>query len=224
MVITIDGPVAAGKTTVARALARILDIPLLDTGAIYRCVAWHTRKLGIDWTDGVAAATVAAALDVSFGVVEGVQHVCVDGRDVSVEIRQPEISQGASIVSAHPAVRSALLELQRQQARPGHLIAEGRDTGTVVFPQAEHKFFLTAAPDVRAERRYRELVAAGTAADLPSVLAELEERDRRDSSREVAPLMAAPDATTIDSSLLSVKEVLDTIERDIRERERTRPA
>lgn len=211
MVITIDGPVAAGKTTVARQLAARLRISLLDTGAIYRCVALQTLRQGLEWSHESAAALVAAELGIEFRTAGSIHQILLDGIDVSEAIRAPEISRGASIVSALPGVRSELLEVQRAQAAKGNLIAEGRDTGTVVFPQAEHKFFLTATPEVRARRRFLELQSKGTEVEVGDVLAELAERDHRDSSRSVAPLTPAADALAIDSSQMSAGEVVAEI-------------
>lgn len=213
MVITIDGPVAAGKTSAASGLAARIGFPLLDTGAIYRCVALGAQIKGLNWHDEATVAQVANELDIEFRTESGAARVLLSSTDVTEEIRRPEISQGASIVSALPGVRAALLSLQRQQAARNDLIAEGRDTGTVVFPQADCKFFLTAAPSVRSRRRFLELHRQGIETDLDDVLAELEERDHRDSTRSVAPLVAAPDALTINSSAMSATEVVDELER-----------
>jgi cytidylate kinase len=211
LVITIDGPVAAGKTTAAHRLANHLDITLLDTGAIYRTVAWLARQADRDWHREEAVEPLARRLSIEFRLRDGINRVFVEDRDLTDAIRQPEISHGASVVSAHPRVRAALLELQRAYGACQDVIAEGRDTGTVVFPAAEFKFFLTAAPEVRAQRRCLELRARGVDAELAAVLEELQRRDQRDSNREVAPLLAAPEAVRIDSSSLSVDEVVDTI-------------
>ncbi len=208
MIITIDGPVAAGKTTAARRLAARLGLPLLDTGAIYRCVALAARRQNLDWHDEPAVAQVAVDLRLRFTDMRGTQQVRLDGFDVSEPIRHPKISEGASIVSAHPGVRAALLAVQRRQAEAGDLIAEGRDTGTVVFPAAEWKFFLTAAVQVRAQRRLLELHGKGVSTDLPNVLQEIRARDHRDSTRELAPLVPASEAITIDSTRLSIEQVV----------------
>ena len=217
MVITIDGPVAAGKTTAAQHLAARIHFPLLDTGAIYRCVALQALREGLDWSHGSAAARVAAELEIEFQSVGDIHRILLAGVDVSESIRAPEIARGASIVSAQPGVRSELLEVQRKQAAKGNLIAEGRDTGTVVFPQAERKFFLTATPDVRARRRFLEMQSQGIEAQIEEVLAELEERDHRDSSRSIAPLMPAPDAIAIDSSQMRSEEVVNQMQRSAME-------
>lgn len=211
MIITIDGPVAAGKTTVARRLARQLGWIYLDTGAIYRCLALAARQQGVAWNDQERLAQVAASLSVGFVPGADSDVVLLDETDVSSAIRTPEISRGASIVSALPAVRSALLDLQRAFAASRNIVAEGRDTGTVVFPEAAFKVFLTAASEVRARRRYRELVHRGHDTSPEEVFADLESRDLRDSTRSTAPLEAAPEALVVDSSEMDVGQVVNTI-------------
>ncbi|MEE2775568.1 MAG: (d)CMP kinase [Acidobacteriota bacterium] len=211
MIITIDGPVAAGKTTAARELAIRLGYTLLDTGAIYRSLALSARNRGIDYEDEAALATTAAGLGLVFRFEGGRNRVLLDGDDVTEAIRHPDVSQAASIVSALPDVRAALLELQRQIARRGKVVAEGRDTGTVVFPDADAKFFVTADDEVRAARRHRELHQKGRDDSLEQVLAELRDRDSRDSSREVAPLVPADDATIIDTTGLDGEAVIRKI-------------
>ncbi len=219
MIVTIDGPVAAGKTTIARELAIRLGFTLLDTGAIYRCVALAARRLEIPWSEESRLAELAHEIDVSFELRDGQNRVFLDSADVSVAIREPEISEGASIVSALPEVRLALLEQQRSMAARGRMVVEGRDTGTVVFPEADAKFFLTADPEVRAQRRHRELVERGDRQSREQspehspeeVLASIKERDTRDTTRAVAPLAAADDARLIDSTDRSVEAILDEI-------------
>lgn len=213
MVITIDGPVAAGKTSTARGLAAQLGCPLLDTGAIYRCVALEAMKRREDWSDETGVTRVAGQIEIDFQRQDGVHRIFLDDTEVTEAIRQPQISRGASIVSALPSVRTALLELQRQQATKGDLIAEGRDTGTVIFPRADCKFFLTARPEIRAHRRLLQLQSQGIDTGFREVLAELEERDHRDSTRAVAPLQPASDATTIDSSDMNAEEVIAEMRR-----------
>lgn len=211
VVVTIDGPAGAGKSSVAKLLARRLGYRLLDTGAIYRAVALTTQRAGTPWTDGAACGEVARALDIRFDFVGDKNHVFVAGEDVSSAIRTPEVSQGASQVSAHPEVRAGLLELQRRLAAGGGVVVEGRDTGTVVFPGAEAKFFLTAKDEERARRRVAELERTGAPVDFEVTLREIRERDQRDASRDVAPMVPAADAVLVDSSTQTLEQVVDSL-------------
>jgi cytidylate kinase len=214
-VVAIDGPAGAGKSTVARALARRLGFFLLDTGAIYRAVALSAVRVSVPFSDGARLGGLARALPLRF---DAAGRVWLAGEDVSQAIRTPEISQGASAVSAHPEVRDALLELQRSLARKGECVVEGRDIGTVVLPWAPVKIFLTASPEVRAKRRYDELQAKGLEVDFEATLKELKERDHRDSTRAVAPLKQAEDAVAVDTSNLSQEEVIIRLESIARTR------
>ena len=208
-VIAIDGPAGAGKSTAALRLANALGFVLVDTGALYRAVALAARERDVAWSDGAALGAMAESLNLRFEPVEGGRpRLWVEGADRSEDIRLPEISQGASIVSKHPQVRDALLGLQRRLGQAGGVVLEGRDIGTVVFPNAELKVFLTASVEARAERRVAELRRRGNEADYAAVLEEIRERDERDSTREVAPLRAAEDAVLVDSSDLTLDEVV----------------
>jgi CMP/dCMP kinase len=213
VVVTIDGPAGAGKSTVAKQLARTLGYRLLDTGAIYRSVALVAVRRGVAWTAADQLAELARDLDIRFDFVGDVNHVFLSGEDVSAAIRTPEISQGASQVSAHPPVRAALLDLQRRLGAGGGVVVEGRDTGTVVFPNAQAKFFLIATPEERARRRVAELAERGTVVDFGTTLAEISERDARDAGRDVAPMKPAPDAVLIDSSAMTIDAVVDAMAR-----------
>lgn len=223
--VAIDGPAGAGKTTVTRRVAERLGYVLVGTGALYRCVALAAQRRGIDWGDegaiGELAHDLAARDAIQFASGQGAQQrVLLEGDDVSTAIRAEDIGQGASKVSALPEVRRALLDMQRAAGADGGVVLEGRDIGTVVLPDAEAKFFLTARVDVRAQRRFDELTAAGTEAVLGHVLSEVIERDRRDSTRPVAPLKQAEDAELIDSSSMSIDQVVDVIVRHVEEIER----
>lgn len=216
-IVAIDGPAGAGKSTVSKVLARRLGFALVDTGAIYRCVALKARREGIAFDDDAGLGALLARVHVSFEVVGEDNHVFLDGEDVSEEIRTPENSMAASQVSSRPVVREGLLSLQRRLAlqAPKGAILEGRDIGTVVFPDADAKFFLEADPDIRARRRFEELFQKGVERALPDVLADQVKRDQDDASRAVAPLKPADDARRVDSSLLPLSEVVRTLEQDI---------
>lgn len=211
IVVTIDGPAGAGKSTVAKNLARHLGYRLLDTGAIYRAVALTAQRTGVAWSDGAACAAIARDLDISYKFVGDKNHVFLGSEDVSAAIRTPEVSQGASQVSAHPPVRQALLDLQRRLGQGGGIVVEGRDTGTVVFPKAEAKFFLTATPEERARRRVAELTQGGATVDYEQTLREIIERDERDAGRDVAPMKPAEDAVLVDSSTQTIEQVVDSL-------------
>ena len=206
-ILTIDGPSGSGKGTLARAVARYAGWHLLDSGALYRLVALAGRKRGLDTEDTEGHARLAVCMDVRFGVEHEGERVLLDGQDVTEAIRTEAAGQGASRVAAWPVVRAALLARQRAFARLPGLVADGRDMGTVVFPEAALKVFLTASPEERALRRYNQLKEKGSGASLSALSREIAERDARDSTRAVAPLAAATDAVVIDSTGFSIGEV-----------------
>ena len=209
IVVAIDGPAAAGKSTAGKALAARLGYLYVDTGALYRAVAWLADREGLAEAGGPALAARLAEADIRLERdAEGGQRVLVDGRDVSHEIRTPRMSTQSSRLSALPEVRGALLDLQRRLGADGGIVMDGRDIGTVIFPRAEAKFFVSASAEARARRRYDELRARGCAAEPAGVLAEIEERDRRDAGRDHAPLRAADDAVAIDTTDLGPEAVV----------------
>lgn len=211
MIIAIDGPAGAGKSTIASRVADELDFQLIDTGAIYRTVAWKAEKEGLDLEDGEAVAELARSLDFEFRREDGENVLYCNGESVGDEIRTSEVSYGASIVSAHHEVREALLQIQRELGRERSSVLEGRDIGTVVFPDADVKVFLTATPEERARRRVEQMEEKGEEADYDDVLSEIVARDERDSGRSAAPLKKASDAVAIDSTQYSIEEVVEKI-------------
>jgi cytidylate kinase len=206
-VVTIDGPSGAGKTTVSKRLAEAAGMIRIDTGAMYRAVALSARCKGIPWDDPARLGGVARELALSFRTVAGAARVFLSEEDVSDAIRSPEISMGASAVSAHGPVREALVAKQREMAREGGVVLEGRDTGTVVFPDAEAKFFLDAVAAVRARRRYLEITPPG-GQPFEEVLRDVLRRDVQDSTREISPLRVADGAVYIDTTTMTVDEVV----------------
>jgi CMP/dCMP kinase len=207
VVVAIDGPSGSGKGTLSQMLARYLGFNLLDSGALYRLVALASMKREVDLTNEELVAPVALTLNVEFRVADDATQIILDGEDVTNKIRQEVVSMAASQVAAHPAVRVALLERQRAFAVAPGLIADGRDMGTEVFPAAPVKIFLTASAEARAERRFRQLQAKGEIVDKAKLVADIQERDERDSKRAVSPLKPAADATIIDSTDMSIELV-----------------
>lgn len=209
--IALDGPSGAGKSTVAKLVAKELGITYLDTGALYRALGLKALRCGVDVRDGAAVERTLASAEVKLEYVDGVQHVMLDGADVSSAIRTPEVSMAASAVSAVPFVRAKLLDIQRDIAASSSVILDGRDIGTVVLPNAEFKYYLTASAEVRAKRRYEELRAKGENVDYASVLEDVNTRDKNDSTRAVAPLKKAFDAVEINSDGMTAEEVAGLI-------------
>lgn len=210
-VVAIDGPAGSGKTTVARRTARRLGYTLVDTGALYRCVALAAVRRGVDPADAEGLAGLAADCRIRFEEGQDEQLVYLDGEDVTWAIRQPDVSEMASRVSALPPVRTALLGVQRALGRDGGVVLEGRDIGTVVFPDAEVKVFLQADDDIRARRRFAELRARGVDVCLEETRADMLRRDRRDAARDVAPMKPAHDAVVLDTGPLDIDEVVDRV-------------
>ncbi len=222
-IVAIDGPAGAGKSTVARRLADALGFVLVDTGALYRAVALAAERTKIDVGDEDAVGDLARSLVVRRALTferdrETGLRVAFDGDDITDAIRTPRVGMAASTVSAYKPVRDALLDMQRQAGREGGVVLEGRDIGTVVFPDAELKFFLSARPEVRAGRRYQELVAKGVRVTLEETLDDVRRRDRQDTTRAVAPLRQADDAILIDNSDLSVDETVAQMVAAVRAR------
>jgi cytidylate kinase len=218
-VMTIDGPSGSGKGTVSRVAARALGWALLDSGALYRLVALAGRKAGVRLDDGPGLARLAGRIDLRFGSDRaGEEVVWLDDQEVTGAIRTEGAGNDASKVAALPVVRTALLERQRRFAVPPGLVADGRDMGTVVFPQAEVKIFLTASASERAARRYKQLKEKGVAANLAALSLEIAERDRRDMNRAVSPLIASADATLLDTTGMSVDAVVERVLGVARER------
>ncbi|MEJ2533312.1 MAG: (d)CMP kinase [Halioglobus sp.] len=218
-VITVDGPSGAGKGTISHMLADTLGWHFLDSGALYRVTGHACLLEGVSWDDHPAVAEVARHLEVSFSAApSGEILVAYRGQDVSRAIRTEEGGRGASTVAAIPAVREALLARQREFRRPPGLVADGRDMGTVVFPEADLKLYLTASAEERARRRYQQLLAKGESVSLPRLLEDIRERDARDSSRDVSPLMPAEDAIVIDSSDLSIPDVFAQVMLKVKEK------
>ena len=210
--IAIDGPAGAGKSTIARRLAKELGYYYVDTGAIYRTVAYFLDLLGISPKDVDNVERYIDELTIQIEYDEdGVQHMLMNGMDVTKDIRTQDISQKASLVSAHAVVRSVLLDMQRDVAKQHNVIMDGRDIGTVVLPKADVKIFLTAAAEVRARRRTDELIAKGQKADFDRILKEIQQRDYQDTHREIAPLKMAKDSIKVDTSEMDIETVVSTI-------------
>lgn len=217
--IAIDGPAGAGKSTIAKRLASELNFYYVDTGAIYRTVAYFMDLLGISPKDVDGVERYIDELTIGIDYDEnGLQHMIMNGMDVTDDIRTPDISQKASLISAHAVVREVLLEMQRDVARAHNVVMDGRDIGTVVLPDAAVKIFLTASAEVRAQRRFDELQAKGSRETYEKVLKDLQQRDYQDTHREIAPLKPARDSVKVDSSALDVEGVVAAIRQIVREK------
>ncbi|GHU43838.1 cytidylate kinase [Clostridia bacterium] len=209
--IAIDGPAGAGKSTIAKNVAKALSYIYVDTGALYRAMALHFLRNHTDSAQENAVAAACADISITLSYDEGVQKVILNGEDVTGKLRTEEVGNTASIVSAYPAVREKLLQLQRDLAASENVVMDGRDIGSHVLPKADIKIYLTASSDVRAERRYEELRAKGITCDIAKLKADIEERDQRDMNRDIAPLKQAEDAIYLDSSNLTISEVTERI-------------
>jgi CMP/dCMP kinase len=215
MIITIDGPAGSGKSTVSKVLARKLGYVYLDTGALYRALAYKALKLRIALDDAVSLESLCSGTKVVLKNIDGQVKVYVDGEDVGDKIRTEEVGLAASKISAFPVVRQSLLHLQREAGAQGGIVAEGRDMASVVFPQADYKFYLDAAVEERIKRRHNELLGKGKPSEFQTIRKDLLLRDKQDSEREIAPLKPTDDAIVIDSTKLSVTEVVEYISRQI---------
>jgi len=211
LIIAIDGPAASGKSTTAQLLAKKLGYLYIDTGAMYRACALKAKKLGIDINDEESIRNLLAFIDIKIENDNSKNRILLDGEDVSEDIRADDISSLASAISAIPAVRYKMVELQRKMGEKGSVILDGRDIGTFVFPDAEVKFFLTASPEIRAKRRWLELQQKGIDKNFSEVLDDLVKRDNNDSQRALAPLKKAEDAIEIDTSNMTIEEQTETL-------------
>jgi CMP/dCMP kinase len=210
-VITIDGPAGAGKSTVSRILAKRLNLIYLDTGAMYRAVALKAKREDIPFTDGNALFKMCEKINLHFKGEGENSAIFIDNDDVSTQIRMPEMDMLSSSVSAVPEVRKAMTALQRKIGEKGGIVAEGRDMGTVVFPDADFKFFVTASPEIRAQRRYDERKARNEEIDINKVEADIKKRDEQDQSRKLAPLKPADDAILVDTSGMGIDRVIEVM-------------
>jgi len=213
--IALDGPAGSGKSTVAKSLAKDYNILYLDTGAMYRACALKALRLGVDTKDGEAVKAILPELDVKVEYKDGAQRTLLGEEDVSQKIRENAVSMAASNISAHPVIRVKMVEMQREIAKKMSCVLDGRDIGSTVLPDAKFKFFITADSKVRAERRYKELLARGEEVDFEKLHAEIVARDKQDSEREFSPLVCAKDAIVIDTSTMDVAEVLAAIKGHI---------
>lgn len=216
--IAIDGPSGAGKSTIAKAVSKKLGFIYVDTGALYRSIGLYVLNKGKDTANREEVASLLPEISVKIRYVDGAQHVYLNGKDVSDDIRRPPVSMAASNVSAHPEVREFLLNLQRQFAEENNVVMDGRDIGTVVLPKADIKIFLTASSEERARRRYNELIEKGEQVEFDKIHEEIKQRDYNDSHRAIAPLKQADDAILVDTTEYTLEESIDKLETVIRSR------
>ena len=209
--VAIDGPAGAGKSTIAKAVAKKMNLIYVDTGAMYRAMALHMLRMGVDLQDTESIIEKCKKADITIRYEDGVQVVLLNGENVNAFLRTEEVGNGASAISPIPEVRRKLVDLQRKLAAESDCIMDGRDIGTCVLPNAQTKIYLTASSEVRAKRRYDELNAKGETCDLRKIRADIEERDYRDMHREVSPLKQAEDAILVDTSDMTVDEVIEKI-------------
>ena len=213
--IGIDGPAGAGKSTVAKIVAKRLEIPYLDTGAMYRTVAVAAKRDGVGFTDEAALTALVGRIAIRVRYENGEQHMLLDGADVTGMLRTEEISQGASLVSRVPAVRDRLVELQREVAKEQRVIMDGRDICTNVLPDTPYKFFVTASAEERANRRYKQLIEAGQTADYETILSDIIRRDKQDSERAYKPLYCGADTKLIDTTNMTIEEAVAAILKEV---------
>lgn len=216
--VAIDGPSGAGKSTLAKRLAKEMGFVYVDTGAMYRSIGLYALRAGKDPKDAAAVEALLPRITLTLAIVDGAQHIYLNGEDVSTAIRAEEVGMAASAVSGHPAVRAFLLQQQRDLAAARNVLMDGRDIGTVVLPNATVKVFLTAAPEARARRRYKELVEKGQTPQFETVLADIQQRDYQDSHRAAAPLKQAEDAVLLDTSELDFEQSYEAMRAIIRQK------
>ena len=211
-IVAIDGPAGTGKGTITKLISKELGLVNIDTGAMYRSIGLYMLKNGIDINDKDAVEKASEKADVRLSYIDGTQHVLLNGEDVSTQIREEEVGKAASVVSAYPQVRKNLTALQKKLAETENVVMDGRDIGTCVLPDAFLKIYLTASPEVRGNRRYLELVEKGENPDLNEIIEDIRKRDQADMTREISPLKKADDAVEIDSSEMTIDEVVKAIE------------
>lgn len=216
IVIALDGPSGSGKSTIAKALSKKLDILYLDTGAMYRATALKALNLGIDTFDEEGVKTFIDNIDIEIKYIDATQHTYLDGEDVSLKIREPHMSMAASNISSLKSVRIKMVEMQRKIAGNMSCVLDGRDIGSYVLPNAKNKFYITASAKVRAERRFKELKEKGFDVDFDQLLAEIEQRDYNDQNREFSPLKRADDAIYLDTSNMTIDEVITAVLKEVK--------